>query len=251
MMMTNLFLFTSGVQIHVIGVSQDKKMVGQSSRPLVVLFRLASLSSQLYAFYWMHLTGTLTLEIISKMFTLWTGVVLIIYLLFALLNDLFVKSPPKKLFDRFVSLNFHLALIMSVATVSLFWSIYALDPENMIPKNFYYPPVLNHLQHTVPGVIVLSELLLVRSPEGTLNSYWGSKFVAVCLTPIAYLSFTALKFKIQGTWPYPFMSSWTFVEFGVFYVAASLLALLFHYIIYWFVKSFLAGNKATASTKLE
>ena len=214
-----------------------------TASPLATLFRVASASSQFVAFYMLHLGGLLTFDFVSKMFTLWTGVMLTLYLLMALLND-WIKSPSsKQFFDRAVSLAFHLSLVMSIATVSMFWSIYALDSENFIPKGFYFPPLLNHLQHTAPGVIVLAELFLIRTPDDILDSYWGSKLAAVCLTPVAYLSFTALNFYVKGSWPYPFMSSWTVVEFGVFFVVGMVLAVLFHWCVYWLVKKF--GSKRT------
>ncbi|EFC37271.1 predicted protein [Naegleria gruberi] len=220
------------------------------AKGLTLLFHFVAISSQLAAFYWMHLIGILSLSMILKMFTLWTGCVQVIYFGLSLLEGLFGGNTKNQRSSNSI-LNdlFHLTLLMALATVSLFWSIYWLDPENMVPKGMYYPDGLNHLHHTVPGILVLIELILVRSTSDVLHGIWKRKFYMVLCIPVAYLSFTGLSKHMKGYWPYPFMASWSFLEFGIFCVFAVILASILHYLIYLLIK--LLKKPETVSLKSE
>ncbi|KAF0978049.1 hypothetical protein FDP41_002941 [Naegleria fowleri] len=218
-------------------------------RLLLVSFHAASAGAILFGFYWTHLIGMLSLAGIAKMFTLWTACALVVYFLACVVEDL-VRSGSSfsKTLRSLLSDFFHLTFIMSVATVILFWSIYLLNPENMVPKGFYYPDGLNHIHHTLPLVIVLIEMIVVRSRTDLLDGFWTRKFYLICVVPVIYLSLTGLTRYLKGTFPYPFMQAWGVVEFTIFYVFATTLAIFMHYVVYWFVN---AVKKASPSKKLD
>ncbi|KAG2388997.1 hypothetical protein C9374_014397 [Naegleria lovaniensis] len=200
------------------------------------VFHAVSLCSILFGFYWMHIGGMLSFAVVAKMFTLWTAIALIIYFFGCLLEDLMGSvSSGKSMMRSLLSDFFHLTFIMSAATVILFWSIYWMNPENMVPKGFYYPDGLNHIHHTLPLVIVLIEMIVVRSRNDLLDGIWTRKFYLICVVPVIYLSFTGLTRYLKGTFPYPFMQAWGVVEFTIFYVFATVLAVFMHYVVYWFI----------------
>ena len=232
-------------------LTHSKKMAIQS--PLTrACFHLLALCGVSSGFYWMHLDGTLSWTIISVMFTLWTAVVLIAYFLGSFIQDLVMGdgssmteeknlSVLKRLYNNLISDGFHLAFVMSVATVGIFWTLYTLNPENMVPKTMHYPAALNHIHHTLPLVVAVVEFM-VRTRAELLNGFWTRKLFLICAIPVAYLAFTAYVKYSRGNWPYPFMASWSFVEFSTFFGFAQALAVVLHYLVYLCIKNLKGEN---------
>ncbi|GAM16959.1 hypothetical protein SAMD00019534_001340 [Acytostelium subglobosum LB1] len=97
----------------------------------------------------------------------------------------------------------------------MFWILYNIDPALlMVDAPTSYPPVLNHIQHTMPAVVMVIEMLFVNHQyhrqlkpvvaglPTTANVYQDvGQVVSFNLT---YLSILVVSRYVQGHWVYPF-----------------------------------------------
>ena len=128
---------------------------------------------------------------------------------------------------------FHLSFVMSIATGIMFWSIYVLDPAALVPKEFFYPLVLNHMHHTFPWMLSVIQLFIFAKTE--INSFSLKMgvmkaneigMVSVFFMGVSY-SVSALSSKfIRGFLPYPFMNDLTKLQYGIFNMFGIVFALV-------------------------
>lgn len=118
---------------------------------------------------------------------------------------------------------FHLSFVATIATGIMFWSIYAIDPTALNPKDFYYPLLLNNMHHTFPWMLSLIQVFVFAKRE--VNSFalkidlirateigMGSMFFLAILYSLTALS----KRAFLGKFPYPFMNDLTRIQYTIF-----------------------------------
>ena len=129
---------------------------------------------------------------------------------------------------------FHTSFIMSCATGLLFWGIYSIDPEGLVPKNMYYPDLLNHCHHTFQPLFAVAELFVYAYNETDVIekklAIKGKmeKIGMICVTVMGliYAVFIIFFHLFTGLWPYPFMNIFNLHHFFLF-CAVNLMAFLF------------------------
>ncbi|KAK5973131.1 Androgen-induced protein, partial [Trichostrongylus colubriformis] len=143
-------------------------------------------------------------------------VILTIFSVFSVLDALpFVKKKTKLLLDyAFHTTIFPVALI----TCLLFWGLYAVDPELVMPEWVarLIPRWLNHVTHTLPvPYIVLELFLFVR--ESPTHKYSAS--MAVLHVAIYFAIIFIVRF-VDGYWLYPLLELFTVqLYIGTFFVS--------------------------------
>lgn len=101
----------------------------------------------------------------------------------------------------FRGLSFPLALIVGM----LFWGVYWVDRELIYPKAFelHSPPLMNHIQHSVPAIAALLDMLLTDhhyEPQTMLLDLGLVGGVSVLyVVMLLYVRMT------QQVWLYPFI----------------------------------------------
>ena len=105
----------------------------------------------------------------------------------------------------------------------MFWTIFAIDPTALNPKEFYYPLLLNNMHHTFPCIFSLIQVFIFAKRE--INSFSLKidvmkaneiGMVSLFLVGVLY-SLTALLRKVVfGKFPYPFMNDLTRIQYGIF-----------------------------------
>ena len=118
---------------------------------------------------------------------------------------------------------FHLSFVTTIATGIMFWTIYAIDPTALNPKEFYYPLLLNNMHHTIPWIFSLVQIFIFAKRE--INSFAlkidvirASEIgmVSLFLVAVCY-SLTSLSRKVVfDVFPYPFMNDLTRIQYGIF-----------------------------------
>lgn len=138
--------------------------------------------------------------------------------------------------DIFFGLLLHLAIIMSSFTQFVFWMIYFIDREMILPESTNFPSVLNHMLHTFPLPLAVLALVVFSTnfPNSKKENQCRAVSVAglklVCFVGFAYLVTTLVIFELKGIWPYPFMFSFTRIDFLVFSLIFFLSAIVLCYI---------------------
>ena len=112
-------------------------------------------------------------------------------------------------------------IVMSSFTQFEFWLLFYIDREMILPDRLGLSSFLNHMLHTFPLV-----------PNTRKERY--SKTVAKAgVQFIAFIGFACLTWiEIKGVWPYPFMFSFSRVEYVMFSVCYFLLSFMLCYTVY-------------------
>lgn len=115
--------------------------------------------------------------------------------------------------------------------VIMFWSIYFVDQELVFPREIekHIPPILNHLWHTVPLMLVFLELLVVfhRYLSNMISVF------AVFVMSTAYIVWIVWVFTNAGIWPYPFFKIIPLPVLPLFFTASFVLTIGFYFLGKW------------------
>lgn len=123
---------------------------------------------------------------------------------------------------------------MSSFTQFVFWLLSYIDREMILPETVAMPAFLNHMLHTFPLFFVLvavnifaSNFPNIREERNCRTIAWtGVKFVG--FVAFVYLTLIWILFEVRGVCrPYPFMFSFSRVDYIIF----SSCALLFSFIL--------------------
>eukprot|EP01117_Protostelium_nocturnum_P011924 TRINITY_DN4359_c0_g1_i2.p1 TRINITY_DN4359_c0_g1~~TRINITY_DN4359_c0_g1_i2.p1 ORF type:complete len:285 (+),score=73.06 TRINITY_DN4359_c0_g1_i2:48-857(+) len=144
--------------------------------------------------------------------------------------------------DRWFFLSATLSTIVGI----LFWGIFFIDRELILPKaaEKVYPPTLNLWQHGVVAILSWSEIGLVprTSTSPTLD------LLIVVLFAAFYIVFTTVAYLKLGQWQYPFLNQLGTTGFLAFYVFAVVLALASNVLVRFLCQS-LFQRKVTRLNK--
>lgn len=154
------------------------------------------------------------------MFTIWTGLGQLAY--FTLYTGIAIASriEPMQYSSviangrRLLSLMLSSMMMSTTGTSLIFWVIFLYDPKLMIPPEFKYDPVLNHLQHTMPFVFALIEFFTFPH----IRMSFKADFAATCLLPFTYMAMLFVMIY-SGFLPYVFMQQfkiWHLIGFVSF-----------------------------------
>lgn len=198
----------------------------------------------MYIIYWlMFAIGLKIVEMVS-FFTVWTTVVhLIVFLALAahdvgrIYNEYVTKhgdigSTRMDIFvnnEDFLRLFLHLALVMSSYTQCLFWLLFYIDREMILPEAAGIPSSLNHMMHTLPfffaliAIIVFTKNFPNVKEEKKYRNIAQADVKLVGLVVFAYLAFIWILFEVKGVWPYPFMFSFSRLDYCIFCLCVFLL----------------------------
>ncbi|EGC39190.1 hypothetical protein DICPUDRAFT_75292 [Dictyostelium purpureum] len=175
--------------------------------------------------------------LVLNFLTLWGQFFLILFFGISTIVDLLnlVKFKKNNYF-YFIALKIRDVLFRSIifpicfVISSLFWGIYAYDRQLIfsIELDSIFPSYLNHLQHTLPGLLIIVETLIENhqyhaSPVTLQKLKEGpSKHPIETITPITsdvkqdvsnlvlfiltYISIIAYTRYTIGHWPYPFLN---------------------------------------------
>ena len=118
---------------------------------------------------------------------------------------------------------FHLSFVSTLCAGIMHWGIYAIDPNALTPKDFYYPLLLNNMHHTFPWILSFLQVFIFVKRE--INSFSLKidamkaneiGMVSTFLLGVSY-SLTALSKKvILGKLPYPFLNDLTYIQYSIF-----------------------------------
>jgi len=210
------------------------KTTNESSRPNKIhklysdsiwsmLLHMVMLLVSVYTIRWTHQLGLFT----SQTVVLFTGWNMIAFFLYSFLTSVNHITPQR--FLRWLSsVFFSITLLISISTAVVFWGLYFYDRELIHPKAFVFPAILNHLQHTVPAVLTLSELIFINPPYAISLT---TDNVSTLLIPFLYLLGCYLLYIQLGIWPYPFMKNWSQQTFFLFSIGAITAATLLQFLI--------------------
>lgn len=209
-----------------------------------------------YAINWLSSLGLNIIEM-AEFFTVWTTffhLIMNLVLAFHDVLDLLLRNDGDerhqnskrdninpKVVEGFLSreiffgLLLHLAIIMSSFTQFVFWLIYSIDREMILPEATDFPVFLNHMLHTFPlplavlALVVFSTNFPNSKKESQCRAVSGVGIKLVCFVGFAYLVTTLVIFELKGIWPYPFMFSFTRMDFFVFSLFVFLFAIVLCY----------------------
>lgn len=120
------------------------------------------------------------------------------------------------------------AFPIGMLVVSSFWAVWLIcGRENIFPKAIeqYYPPLLNHITHTIIAPINLAELVLVK------HKYPSSELKAGIPLIIITTSYTSLLLYIRyktGRFVYNFLNDWDALPVGIYLTGTAVLFYLMY-----------------------
>lgn len=208
-------------------------------------FHAVSLAVVAYSVVWLRQLGMLAPWLVL-MFTMWGLATLGAFLCVALVVDVRLlrasqraKEQASKLWAFTLQLHellFALACFFAVIVTTIFWGLFFYDRELIFPRAFAFPALLNHIQHTLPMVVLALEFLaLHRRPRAFFRHHPPVSLLLELSVlvggVIAYLHLTAALYAKSGRWPYPFMSGFTFSTFLGFATIAVVAALLVSHLL--------------------
>ena len=150
---------------------------------------------------------------------------------FTLLQSIYLIDISK--IEEFLGLFLHLAVVMSFYTQFTFWILFYIDRELILPEIVGVPSTVNHMLHTFPLFLDLIAINIFsynfpsikeEKYSRTITQAAGAKFVG--LVAFVYLTLIWILFEVKGVWPYPFMFSYTRVEYLIFSLFSFLLSLI-------------------------
>jgi hypothetical protein len=198
------------------------------------LFHAFGLGVVVHSVWWLRQLGLLS-PFLLFMFTMWQLVALAAFLTVALLLDARILfSGAGRLPLAYLQLHellFSFALFFAVTVTSIFWGLFFYDRELIFPRAFVFPALLNHIQHTLPTVLLVIELITFhRRPLTAYHAFTSiphSRELGLVFASLAtYLALTAALYAKAGRWPYPFMSGFSVSTFAVFSIVGVVTALL-------------------------
>ncbi|GBP46591.1 Androgen-induced gene 1 protein [Eumeta japonica] len=142
----------------------------------------------------------------SIFFTMWCFLAQTLYFAVSAINDIFgtdEESPKKIPLIRSIRdvIFTTLALPASMYVTTVFWSIYAIDRELILPSEMdkAFPSWLNHLLHTTVLLFTLIEMHI--SP----HTYPSRKMGVFIVTSFSYIYFVWMMYVYYetSTWVYP------------------------------------------------
>ena len=138
--------------------------------------------------------------------------------------------------EGFLGLFLHLAVVMSSFTQIVFWLLFYIDREMILPDTVGLPSLLNHMLHTFPLFLALAAVNIFASNFPNTREERYCKTIAksgvqiVAFVGFAYLTLIWILFEIKGVWPYPFMFSFSRVDYAIFSVCSFLFSFMLCYI---------------------
>ena len=135
--------------------------------------------------------------------------------------DRFSKTTPDIVLTSkgFLDLFLHFAVVMSSFTQFAFCLLFYIDCEMILPDRLGLSSFLNHMLHTFPLF------------PNTREERYCKTVAKAGLQFIAFIGFAYLTWiEIKGVWPYPFMFSFSRVEYVMFSVCSFLLSFMLCYI---------------------
>ena len=205
----------------------------------------------LYVLHWLMFTIGLNILEMASFFTVWTTVFHLVMFLALVAHDV------GKIFDNqatkhgdsstrmlhivlnnedFLGLFLHLAIVMSSFTQFAFWLLFYIDREMILPETAGMPSSLNHMLHTFPLFLALvaANVFASNFPNAKEErncktiAHTGIKFVGS--VAFVYLTFTWIVFEVKGVWPYPFMFSFSRLDYFIFSLCSFFVSFILCYL---------------------
>ncbi|KAK6746015.1 hypothetical protein RB195_012242 [Necator americanus] len=145
-------------------------------------------------------------------------VIITIFAIFALIG-VFLGSWSQ--FKASLDFSFYCTIFpVAVTTCALFWGLYAIDPELVMPEwaARLIPSWLNHVTHTLPVLYVIFELIASRrNPPSHRQS-----LTMAALHVFIYFIIIIVVRVLDGYWLYPLLEILSFEAFAVVFVLSIL-----------------------------
>jgi len=204
---------------------------------LSIVFHLFVAVLDIYSLVWLRMIGGLKWTSVFYL-TIWSIVLQsITAIIFSLseVSHLLESRGNKKLkkaalgnvatnnFSLYKFVLFHLSFVTTVCVGIMYWSIYAIDPNALTPRDFIYPLVLNNMHHTLPWILSLIQMFIFVKRE--INSFSLKIDVAkaneigmvtLFIVSVLYAVAAATKKLITGKFPYPFLNDLNRIQYAVF-----------------------------------
>eukprot|EP00795_Rhopilema_esculentum_P017429 gene17429-9032_t len=212
------------------------------------IFHMLVSAHGLYSFYWLRMVGGFRWTSMFY-FTIWSLVAQILtsFLFFLSdMKDLFKEGDKKPIKDAKIKASvaaaesshykfilFHVSFVMSIATGIMFWVIYTIEPTALVPKEFFYPDLLNHMHHTFPWLLSIIQMFVYAKRE--INSFSLKMdvmqanevgMVSMFIVGALYTMTSVASKFFRGFYPYPFMNSLTSIQYGIFSMFGMAFALM-------------------------
>ncbi|WKY16001.1 hypothetical protein Q1695_001016 [Nippostrongylus brasiliensis] len=181
-------------------------------------FAVAWCSSVYYDF---HYQPRLGFEWYIYKLVMLTNLNFIILTIFSLFTVIQTIIPPTRVLNSAIDYTYHCTIFpVAVVTCLLFWGLYAIDPQLVMPEWVaeLIPSWLNHVTHTLPLIYVLFELIFFEKDAPTTKS---SLWMAVTHVIIYYVIILSVRF-FDEYWLYPLLEIFTWQHHIVAFIAASI-----------------------------
>lgn len=156
--------------------------------------------------------------IIPLMATSWQIFFAVSYLLMSMIWKNNIK------YDLFFGILHVNALMMTFGVTLIFWGFYIVAQDLIIARSIGMPVLYLHLQHTLPFVSLLIDLLLFKNYNHTFRKQSYIKYLMYSsITTVTYMVMIYFihcwRERIKpgsNFWPYPFMKGFTDVQYLLF-----------------------------------
>jgi len=134
------------------------------------------------------------------------------------------SSSLRRLYDFLLTTA---AFPIGVFVTVSFWSIWAVDRELVFPRELdaYFPPVTNHMMHTVPAFSLLAELYT------SCHVFPASKLAGMAVTGVYIATYLAIAVSVHhytGHWVYGFLEVLSFQQRNLFFAMCTGVIMLFY-----------------------
>ncbi|CAJ0935488.1 unnamed protein product, partial [Mesorhabditis belari] len=152
-------------------------------------------------YYDIHYLPRLMGEVWAKKLVMLTNINFILFVGYSVISLFFVLTKWKFL-RNVVDFYFYTSIFpVGMTTVALFWGLYAIEPELVMPAwvAALIPNWLNHVTHTLPAVHLLIDLL---SNHHTPPTRFTLKVMAFVLVAVYFKIIFYVRYY-DGYWLYP------------------------------------------------
>lgn len=189
-----------------------------------------------------------------KYLTVWNLLLQAGFFIMSFVNDVVLlmsngsneKKRPGKLQRGLDTAFTVLAFPVSFFVFTTFWGIYNIDRELIFPRLFdaFFPSWLNHIMHSVIGLAVLVEMLMIR------HHYLPRKYGLLGVMAFfgAYLAWINVIAYVWDFWTYPFLVTLNFWQRMVFFVCCVPFVAIF-YLLGEFLHGLIWGRRTSGAKK--
>ena len=161
-----------------------------------------------------------------RFLTIWGQYLTILYIFLSCMHDItnIIDSKIKHNIECWIHHLFYPICTLTTIIGLLFWSIFWIDKDLMLPKNMrpYYPIILNVFQHGGNGVIIWLDALICSKKVYHKLMHYLTSFVVM----IIYQIWSLLCTTINGFHAYPFLNQFTLKQHLIFFIGVAIIGVI-------------------------